>query len=126
MLHFESESIHIHDMRVQCIVGVNPEEREIEQTLLLSLSFPADFSRPADEGNLESTVDYSAVAKAARAFIRQGKFRLLETLARGLGAHLCEQFGLSRLQLAVRKPAAIPDSEGAGVSLTVVNKGGGR
>jgi dihydroneopterin aldolase len=119
MWRFEGETIHIDNLQVRCIVGVRPFEREHEQPLLISLQFPADFGAAAGSEALEHTVDYSALAKAAQAFVREGRFQLLETLARQLGVHLCERFELAELSLHIRKPQAINGSDGPAVSLTV-------
>ncbi len=122
MHRFESETIHISDLRVHCIVGVHPREREQLQPLVLSISFPGNFGTAEREEQLAATVDYAKVAQAAREFVVQGRYKLLETLARGLAAHLGERFGLSRVSLHVRKPEAIADSGGAAVSLTWVSE----
>jgi 7,8-dihydroneopterin aldolase/epimerase/oxygenase len=119
MWRFEDETIYIENLRVQCIVGVRPFERQHEQPLLLSIAFPADFAAASASGALADTVDYSAVAGAAKDFVREGRFELLETLARELGRHLCERFALASMRLRVRKPLAISDSDGPAVSLTV-------
>ncbi len=126
MARFEEETIHIANLRVECIVGVRPRERERPQPLVISASFPADFAAAAEDEALEATVDYSAVAREIAAFVQEGRFMLLETLIRRLAAHLGERFGLSRVRLHVRKPEAVPDSDGAAVSLTWVRDGGGR
>jgi dihydroneopterin aldolase len=102
---------------------VRPEERVREQNLVLDLSFPADFAAAADSEELARTVDYSALTREAGEFLRREQFRLLETLARGLGRHLCETFGLERLSLTVRKPEAIADAAGPAVSLTIRREG---
>jgi dihydroneopterin aldolase len=116
---FEAETIHLHDLRVECIVGVNPAERETPQALLISLSFPWDFGRAAEGDSLEHTIDYSEVARAAREFAGAGRYQLLETLARRLGEHLCTRFALASLSLHIRKPAAVAGSAGPAVSLTL-------
>ena len=123
MWRFEGETIHIDNLSVRCIVGVRPYEREHEQELLISLSFPADFAAAAEREALEATVDYSALAQAAKAFVNEGRFLLLEALARRLAVHLCERFGLSALELHVRKPQAIEGSDGPAVSLIVRREG---
>lgn len=123
MWRFEAERIHIENLRVDCIIGVNPDERERIQPLLITLSFPADFGLAEAGDDLSGTVDYSRVAHEARAFVRAGEFGLLETLIRRLGAHLCERFGLDEMRLHVRKPEAVAGSDGPGVSLTVRREG---
>lgn len=120
MWRFEEETIHIENLRLECIIGVHPEERERAQPLLISLSFPFDFAKAAAAESLPETVDYSAVAGSAREFVIQGSFQLLETLARNLGVHLCERFALSSIRITVKKPNAIAESDGAAVSLTVL------
>ena len=117
---FEDETIHISDLRVECIIGVHDHERKTPQPLLVSLSFPADFSPAATTDGLGDTVDYGEVARTVREFARQGRFQLLETLARRLAEHLGTKFGLGRLHLHLLKTAALPDAGGAAVSLTWV------
>ncbi|MBI4081695.1 MAG: dihydroneopterin aldolase [Candidatus Lambdaproteobacteria bacterium] len=116
---FEAETIHLHDLRVECIIGVNPAERETPQPLLISLSFPRDFAQAARRDALEHTIDYAEVARAAREFAGAGRYLLLETLARRLGEHLCTRFALDALSLHIRKPAAVAGSAGPAVSLTI-------
>ena len=117
MPEYSDETIYIDNLRVQCIIGVRPHERERPQPLVISASFPWDFSRPGESGRLEDTVDYSAMAQAIREFVQAGQFQLLETLARRLADHVGQRFGLERLHLHIRKPEAIEDSGGAAVSL---------
>ena len=123
MWRFEAETIHLDNLQVRCIIGVRPSERDREQKLLISLAFPQDFGAAADADALAHTVNYSDVAQAARDFVREGRFGLLETLGRKLGVHLCERFGLAAVQLHVRKPQAITESDGPAVSLTVRREG---
>ena len=119
MWRFEEETVYIENLRLECIIGVHPEERERAQPLSISLSFPLDFKRAAATESLSETVDYSAVASSTREFASQGSFQLLETLARKLGVHLCQRFALPSIQITIRKPQAIANSGGAAVSLTV-------
>jgi dihydroneopterin aldolase len=116
---FTEETIHITNLRVNCIIGVNPHERVEEQPLIFNLSFPADFQGAASDDDLSWTVNYSEVAQEVRNFTREGRFHLLETLARQLATHLCERFTLPELKIHIRKPAVIADSDGPAVSLSV-------
>lgn len=117
MPEISNETIYIENLRVQCIIGVRAHEREQPQPLVISASFPWDFSRSGESERLEDTVDYSAMAQAIREFAQTGQFQLLETLARRLADHVGQRFGLARLHLHIRKPEAIGESGGAAVSL---------
>ena len=127
MADYEQESIHIENLRVECIIGLRSHERKSPQHLLISISFPADFSTATETDDLMATVDYTKVAFEIREFAKSGRFRLLETLARKLAAHLGERFGLERVMLRIQKTNAIADSDGPAVSLTWSRKkqGGG-
>ena len=115
---FHKETIHIHNLRVEAIIGIHPHERDQPQPLIISLSFPWDFSRAAATEAVNATVDYSDMSAETTRFVQAGKFRLLETLARELAAHLGTSYGLERLDLEVRKPDAIDSADSAAVSLT--------
>lgn len=117
-LRFFEEKIYITNLRVNCIIGVNPHERVEEQPLIFNLEFPSDFAGAAQDDDLSWTINYSEVAQEIRTFTREGRFHLLETLARQLATHLCERFELNELTLHIRKPAVIADSDGPAVSLT--------
>ena len=99
---FQAETIHIANLRFPCIIGVHPGERTAEQPLVVNASFRADFARAAESDDLRHTVNYSDVAQEIQAFARAGRFRLLETLARRLAAHLSEKFRLTDLTLHIR------------------------
>ena len=116
---FESETIHILDLKVRAIIGINPDERVLEQALIVSLDIPRGFAGAAATDDLAQTIDYSAVAGETRRFIQAGRFHLLETLARRLAAHLVDTFGLDGISIRVTKPGVIADSGGAAVSLTL-------
>jgi dihydroneopterin aldolase len=117
MHRIADETIHIANLTFPCIIGVNPEERTTEQPLVVTAAIRADFARAAATDDLKHTVNYSDVADEIRTFSRAGRFRLLETLARRLAVHLSERFHLTDLTLHIRKPNALPGSEGPSVSL---------
>ena len=114
---YTEEEIHLENVRVECIIGIHPHERVNVQPLFITLRFPADFGPAAASESVTDTVDYGEVGRAVRRFVVEGRFQLLETLARRLGAHLCETFALPWVSLTVRKPNAVADSDGACVSL---------
>ena len=122
MFHFENETIHIDNLRVECIIGVNPDERVHPQPLLISIAFRHWFEPAAARDSIDRTVNYSDVAAEARRFVIAGRYHLLETLARRLAERLCETFGLAHLELKVRKPNAVAGSDGPAVSLTIVRE----
>jgi dihydroneopterin aldolase len=112
-----TDFVSIRDLSVAAVIGVHPWEREIEQTLLVSVDMAADVTKAATSDDLADTLDYSAVAATIAAVLRDGKFRLIETAAERVAGRLLADFALTWLRLELRKPitsapapAAVPSS----------------
>jgi dihydroneopterin aldolase len=104
-----TDYISVRDLSVRAVIGVHPWEREVEQTLRVSLDMAretADVRQAAATDDLADTLDYSAVADAIAAVLREGKFRLIETAAERVAERLLADFSLTWLRLELRKPIA--------------------
>jgi 7,8-dihydroneopterin aldolase/epimerase/oxygenase len=104
-----TDTVSIRDLSVAAVIGVHPWEREIEQTLAVSVEMvpeTADVRKAATSDDLADTLDYSAVAETITAVLREGKFRLIETAAERVAGRLLADFPLSWLRLELRKPIA--------------------
>ena len=64
----------------------------------------ADVRKAAASDDLADALDYSAVADAIAAVLREGKFRLIETAAERVAGRLLADFPLTWLRLELRKP----------------------
>src|SRR5690242_2306000 len=103
-----TDYVSIRDLSVRAVIGVHPWEREIEQTLLVSVDMAANVRTAASSDELADALDYSAVAETIAAVLRAGKFRLIETAAERLAGRLLTDFPLTWLRLELRKPIAAP------------------
>jgi 7,8-dihydroneopterin aldolase/epimerase/oxygenase len=101
-----SDYVSIRDLRIPAVIGVHDWEREIEQTLIVSVEMAADVARAAASDDLADALDYSAVAETIAAVLREGKFRLIETAAERVADRLLADFRLPWLRLELRKPIA--------------------
>ena len=98
------DTVSVRDLSVAAVIGVHPWEREIEQTLAVSVDMAADVRTAAASDDLADALDYSAVAETIAAVLREGKFRLIETAAERVAGRLLADFALSWLRLELRKP----------------------
>jgi 7,8-dihydroneopterin aldolase/epimerase/oxygenase len=103
-----TDYVSIRDLSVAAVIGVHDWEREIEQTLLVSVDMAADMRTAAASDDLADALDYSAVAETIAAVLRDGKFRLIETAADRVAERLLADFRLSWLRLELRKPITTP------------------
>jgi 7,8-dihydroneopterin aldolase/epimerase/oxygenase len=99
-----TDYVSIMDLSFAAVIGVHDWEREIEQTLLVSVDMAADMRTAAASDDLADALDYSAVAETIAAVLREGKFRLIETAAERVAGRLLTDFPLSWLRLELRKP----------------------
>ena len=65
-----TDYVSVRDLAVAAVIGVHPWEREIEQTLVVSVDMAADVARAAASDDLADALDYSAVAATIRAHLR--------------------------------------------------------
>ena len=104
-----TDLVSVKDLSVRAVIGVHAWERDVEQTLLVSVDMvaeTADVRKAAATDDLADALDYSAVADAIAAVLRDGKFRLIETAAERVAGRLLADFPLTWLRLELRKPIA--------------------
>ena len=99
-----TDLVSVRDLSVAAVIGVHPWEREIEQTLVVSVDMAADVRKAAAGDDLADALDYSAVAKTIADVLRDGRFRLIETAAERVAERLFADFPVSWLHLELRKP----------------------
>lgn len=76
--------IAIEALRVDCVVGVYPHEREAPQPLEIDVELTLDTTRAGTSQRLRRTVDYAAVASQIAFLLQHARFHLLETAAHAL------------------------------------------
>jgi dihydroneopterin aldolase len=106
-----TDYVSVKDLSVRAVIGVHAWEREVEQTLYVSVDMVAETDgvrTAAATGDLADALDYSAVADAITAVLREGKFRLIETAAERVAGRLLADFPVTWLRLELRKPIGSP------------------
>ncbi|HXF29270.1 MAG TPA: dihydroneopterin aldolase [Chlamydiales bacterium] len=81
--------VHIHQLKVICIIGCLPEERLQPQELLFDIYYSA---HPPKKDHVGEVVDYTQVAECVRKVAEQGQFQLLEVLVDHVTDALLEEF----------------------------------
>ena len=101
-----TDFVSVKDLSVRAVIGVHAWERDVEQTLVVSVEMATDVRKAAASDDLADALDYSAVAETIAAVLRDGRFRLIETAAERVAGRLLADFPLSWLRLELRKPIA--------------------
>ena len=111
------DTIYLHDLRVETIVGIWDWERKIRQTVSINLDMAADIRRAAASDSIDDTLNYKLVAKRVRQFVADSSFQLVETLAERIAEVVLNDFGVPWVEVQVNKPGAIRGARDVGVKI---------
>jgi 7,8-dihydroneopterin aldolase/epimerase/oxygenase len=107
--------IYLHDLKIDCVIGIWEWERQTTQTVTLDLDMAIDAGKAAQTDRIEDTLNYKAVAKRLIAFVSTSKFQLVETLAERVAEIVLSDFNVRWLRLRVNKKGAIRGATDVGV-----------
>jgi dihydroneopterin aldolase len=111
-------TVGLKNLRIDCIVGIYPHEREAEQPLYLDVELDHDFAPAAETEHIDSAIDYDAVARTVTGLAVERKYQLIETFAEEAAAALLAEFPrVVRVKIEIRKPSAVPLAAAAFVAV---------
>jgi dihydroneopterin aldolase/D-erythro-7,8-dihydroneopterin triphosphate epimerase len=113
------DEIHIKNLLVRGIVGINPDERTKAQDILVNVTMSADTAPAAASDDIADAVNYRTVAKDIIGHIERGDPLLVERLAAEI-AQICfdADSRIEQVSVSVEKPGALRFAESVGVSIT--------
>jgi dihydroneopterin aldolase len=109
--------IHIEQLEVYTRVGVPEEERANPQRLTVSISLWPYQQTTELADHIGRTVNYSAVGKETKNFLRDQSVSLIETLAERLANHLLKNFPIQKVTIELRK-FVLQDAKYVSVTVT--------
>ncbi len=107
--------VYLHDLKLNCIIGIWEWERHTRQTVLLDLDLGVDIRQAALHDHIDDTVNYKTVAKRIAAFVEETPFKLVETLAERIATLVLTEFPVRWLRLKINKQGAINGAAAVGV-----------
>ncbi len=112
-----ADKIQIHDLAVDCVMGIHPWERQHAQRLFMDVEMAFDVRPAAADDDFTKTVDYDAASQGVERIAVEWRFRLIETLAERVAAWLLETTPIDAVTVRVRKPQALNRAAWAGVEI---------
>jgi FolB domain-containing protein len=111
------DEIHIRDLLLRTIIGINEEERRNRQDVLVNVVLYAD-TRPAGESDdIANSVNYRTVAKRIIQLVETAQFYLVEKLAAEIATICLDDPRVERVRVTVEKPGALRFARSVGVSI---------
>lgn len=112
------DRIHIKDLLVPGIVGINPEERVNEQDILINATLWVDTRPAAASDDIADAANYRTITKAIIAHIRGGKPMLVERLVQEIADLVfATETRVQEVEVTVEKPGALRYARSVGISV---------
>jgi len=112
------DRIEIKNLLLRGILGVNPDEREKRQDILVNLDLVADL-RPAGASDaIADAVNYRSVTKDVIALVEDSAFHTVEKLATEIARLVVTGHRVVAVTVRVEKPGALRFAESVGVVIT--------
>jgi FolB domain-containing protein len=109
--------IHIKDLLLRGVIGVNDWEREVRQDILINITMTADLRQAAASDDITDTVDYKKVTKQVIQHVETNEPFTVEKLADDLARICLGEPGVQRVRLRVEKPGALRFARSVGVEI---------
>tara|TARA_Y100001970_G_scaffold31798_2_gene39654 strand:- start:45291 stop:45668 length:378 start_codon:yes stop_codon:yes gene_type:complete len=100
---FDGDCIQLRGLRVVCIVGVLPEERERPQPLEIDIDIYSDLSAAGHSDDLKDTIDYGAAAQSVAETCLSSQVQLLEHLAQLIADDLLKPVQVTAVDVTIKK-----------------------
>ena len=111
-------TISIVDLKITCIIGILPNERVKEQTLLLDINLDVDIGGSTFADDINETIDYTKIAELATQLAISKKYNLIESFCYDLNNLFLDTFKIiQQSKITVKKPNAIPKAKYAAFSM---------
>jgi D-erythro-7,8-dihydroneopterin triphosphate epimerase len=111
------DAIHIRDLRLRCIVGINAEEREKKQDVVINITLYADLRAAGRSDAIEDTVNYKAIKVRTLEDVEASSFQLVERLAEHVANICLADSKVVRARVLVEKPGALRFARTVGVEI---------
>lgn len=111
-------TIFIKDLLIQASIGINEDEKQKLQPLLINIQAKVNKNEIAD---ITDTICYATVADQVTRLIKTEHIDLVETAAIKIKELLTKNFQVQEYMIELQKPEAIPNTKTVGVRLTSDN-----
>ncbi|MBN2104678.1 dihydroneopterin aldolase [bacterium] len=99
--------IHIKNLRLQTVVGIQAWERKTKQDVVINIHFEFDGSEALKTDHIQDTIDYKSLKKRVIKQVEASQFYLLEKLASSILDIVMDDPKVVRASVEVDKPQAL-------------------
>jgi len=112
-----SDFIEIKDLLLRAIVGINPEERENRQDVLINIRLETDLRRAGQSDDIAETLNYRTLCKQIIECVETSEYQLVERLAEAVMQLCLAPPQIIAARVTLEKPGALRFARSVGVVL---------
>jgi len=101
------DRIHIRDLELQCIIGVNADERRNVQDVRINITVSGDLKKACHSDDLADSIDYKTLKKRVISLVEGSSFLLIERLAQAIADICLDHPRTEAVRVVVDKPGAL-------------------
>ena len=95
----------LHDIEVSCRLGVYEWEQEKPQPVWIDVELAIDAAKAARRDDVRDALDYASVVTAVKTLAEHRAYKLLETLAEAIAAHVLREQAVAWVRVRIKKTA---------------------
>lgn len=111
------DQIHIADLLLRTIIGINEEEREKKQDVLINITMGVDLKAAGHSDQIEDAVNYRTITKEIIDLVEHSQFQLVEAMAHEVAGICLEDARVEYAEVRIEKPGALRFARSVGVSV---------
>jgi dihydroneopterin aldolase/D-erythro-7,8-dihydroneopterin triphosphate epimerase len=112
-----TDQIHIKDLLVRTIIGINEDERRNKQDVVINITLYTDHAAAAASDDIADTVNYKTIAKQTIKLVEESQFYLVEKMALEIVKLCLADPRVERAAVTVEKPGALRFARSVGVTI---------
>ena len=113
--------VFIHDMVIDCSIGIYTHEKEHEQRVRINLDLAVGEGDHLINDDIRNVISYEDMAKGVEAIIAAGHINLVETLAENIAEMCLQDKRVFSTRVRVEKLDIIASAESVGVEIERLN-----
>ncbi len=116
----QADSLFIKNLLLRCIIGINDDERNNKQDVLINIRLFTDTKKAAESDSIEDTPNYRTITKNVINMVEASTYQLVEAMVEEISNICLAEAGVNGCTVRVEKPGALRFAESVGVEITRV------
>lgn len=111
------DQIHISDLLLRTIIGINEEERNKRQDVLINLTMQVDLRAAGRSDEISDAVNYRTITKEIIDLVENSQFQLVEKMADEVAKICLKDDRVQHTTIRIEKPGALRFARSVGVTV---------